>query len=125
MADMENGANWSVCIFQKYFRSFFYSYDAKYVSSTAARTLIPASLSKDQIAAVQTVALQAFKALDCEGMARVDMFINPQGGIYVNEINTLPGFTNISMYPKLWGAVGIEYSELLDKLIELAEKRVK
>ena len=101
----------------------FYSYDAKYVSSTAARTLIPASLSKDQIAAVQTVALQAFKALDCEGMARVDMFINPQGGIYVNEINTLPGFTAISMYPKMWEASGICYRELINRLISLALAR--
>lgn len=101
----------------------FYSYDAKYVSASAARTSIPASISKNQIEAVKTTALKAYKALDCEGMARVDMFVTANGGIYVNELNTLPGFTAVSMYPKMWEASGVSYRTLINRLIDLALSR--
>ncbi len=103
----------------------FYSYEAKYIDPEGATTEIPARLSKTITSDVQKTAIEAFKALGCEGMARVDMFVTKNGEIYLNEINTIPGFTNISMYPKMWEASGISYSELIDKLIELAIDRFK
>lgn len=103
----------------------FYDFDAKY-NDNSTQLRIPADLPQDTIEKIREYAIKAFKALDGSGLSRVDFFVkHSDGSIVLNEINTLPGFTNISMYPKLWGAVGIEYSELLDKLIELAEKRVK
>ncbi|MCR4326488.1 MAG: D-alanine--D-alanine ligase [Candidatus Roizmanbacteria bacterium] len=101
----------------------FYSYEAKYIDEHGAALRIPAQLSKAQIQKIQTMAIQAFKALECEGMARVDFFLTKAGRLSVNEINTIPGFTNISMYPKLWEASGISYAELLDTLIQLALER--
>lgn len=98
----------------------FYDYEAKYLDEHGAVLEIPAKLSKDQIKKIQEIAIKAFKTLECKGMARVDMFLTSGGKIVVNEINTLPGFTNISMYPKLWEASGLSYSKLLDKLIDLA-----
>jgi D-alanine-D-alanine ligase len=101
----------------------FYDYGAKYVSDDS-RLLIPAPLTPDQAKEAQQMAIAAFKVLDCSGMARVDLFLEkPSGKFYVNEINTLPGFTKISMYPKLWDASGIPYSELIDRLITLAIER--
>ena len=103
----------------------FYDFDAKY-NDNSTELQIPADLPKETIEQIREYAVRAFKALDGSGLSRVDFFVkHSDGSVVLNEINTLPGFTNISMYPKLWGAVGIEYSELLDKLIELAEKRVK
>jgi D-alanine-D-alanine ligase len=101
----------------------FYDYKAKYVDEDS-RLLIPAPLSEIQKNDAQRLAIAAFKALECSGMARVDLFLEkPAGKFYVNEINTLPGFTAISMYPKLWEASGIPYSELIDRLITLAIER--
>jgi D-alanine-D-alanine ligase len=101
----------------------FYSYDAKYIDENGALLEIPAKLDDSLVRKVQATALQAFKALECSGMARVDFFLKPDGDLIVNEINTLPGFTRISMYPKLWEASGLPYSELLDRLIRLAFER--
>ncbi len=101
----------------------FYDYEAKYQDKNAASLVIPAKLTQEQTKKVQGVAIKAFTTLCAEGMARVDMFLTPRGEILVNEINTIPGFTNSSMYPKLWEASGLSYSELIDKLIELAIER--
>ena len=100
----------------------FYSYDAKY-NNEESKTLIPAEISKEKSEEIQKLAIKAFKAIDGKGLSRVDFFIEDKTEkVYINEINTLPGFTNISMYPKLFEALGIKYVELLDKLIELALK---
>ncbi len=101
----------------------FYSYQAKYVDEKTAKPIPRARLSEKQIEKIQAEAIKAYEALGCEGMARVDFFISSRGKIYVNEINTLPGFTSISMYPKMFQESGIEYPRLLDKLIILALKR--
>ena len=95
----------------------FYSFDAKY-NIPESRTVIPADIEQDQIEEIRKLAVKAFKAIDGKGLSRVDFFIeNETNKIYINEINTMPGFTKISMYPKLFEAVGISYSELLDRLI--------
>ncbi|SFB05584.1 D-alanine--D-alanine ligase [Lentibacillus halodurans] len=101
----------------------FYSYESKYIDETGAVLEIPAELSDDEIEKLQKTAVEAFKALECEGLARVDFFLTEDGEVYVNEVNTLPGFTRISMYPKLWELSGIAYPELIDHLIELAIER--
>ncbi len=101
----------------------FYDYEAKYVDEDS-RLLIPAPLTDAQTAEARRIAIAAFKVLECSGMARVDLFLEKAAGkFYVNEINTLPGFTTISMYPKLWEASGIKYGELIDRLIALAIER--
>jgi D-alanine-D-alanine ligase len=98
----------------------FYDYQAKYLEE-GTRLVIPAKLSKAQVKKFQETAVKAFRALDLLGMARVDFFLeNRTGRILLNEVNTIPGFTSISMYPKLWEASGLPYRELLDQLIELA-----
>ncbi len=101
----------------------FYSYEAKYLDPDGASTLAPARLAPEVIANIQQVAVAAFKAVHCAGMARVDFFLVDDKQIMVNEINTIPGFTNISMYPKMWEASGLSYSNLLDELIKLAMER--
>ena len=93
-------------------RHDFYSYDAKYLDEKGAQLVIPAALPKNIVKAVQELALRTFKTLACEGMARVDFFLRDNREIFVNEINTIPGFTKISMYPKLWEASGIPYGKL-------------
>ena len=101
----------------------FYDYDAKYLDE-GSELIIPAKLTKAQTKKVQEMAVQAFQAVDCSGLARVDFLMDPKTGkIYLNEINTMPGFTSISMYPKLWAASGLEYSDLIDRLIQLAIER--
>jgi D-alanine-D-alanine ligase len=102
----------------------FYDYKAKY-QDEGSQLLIPAKLSKAQMKRVQAMAIAAFKAVDCSGLARVDFLMEPgaNGKLYLNEINTMPGFTSISMYPKLWKATGIEYADLIDQLIELGLAR--
>ena len=100
----------------------FYDYDAKYVDGKS-RAIIPAVIPKPVLKKMQQCAVTAFKALECAGMARVDFFLQKNGKFYLNEINTIPGFTSISMYPKLWAASGLQYSELLDRLIRLAIER--
>lgn len=101
----------------------FYSYEAKYIDENGAVLEIPAQLPAETIQQVQNLAIASFRALNAEGLARVDCFLTPDGRVWVNEINTLPGFTRISMYPKLWEASGIGYTELLDRLIGLALER--
>lgn len=98
----------------------FYSYDAKY-NNSESKTVIPAEISEEKSEEIRKLAVKAFKAIDGRGLSRVDFFIEDKTEkVYINEINTLPGFTNISMYPMLFGQVGIGYKELLDKLVELA-----
>lgn len=101
----------------------FYSYEAKY-HDESSELIIPADLSEKQTQLLQDYALQAYKAIDCAGMARVDFLVDKDSGeIYLNELNTIPGFTPISMYPKLWEASGLTYAELIDELIWLALER--
>ena len=96
----------------------FYSFDAKY-NIPESKTIIPADISKEQIEQIQNLAIKAFKAIDGKGLSRVDFFVEKETNkIYINEINTMPGFTKISIYPKLFEAVRITYTELLDKLIK-------
>ena len=101
----------------------FYSYDAKYMDDRGADLIIPAELDQEVVKRVQELAVKCFSLLCCEGLARVDFFVRQGGEVLVNEINTLPGFTNISMYPKLWEASGISQRELVKKLMELAFDR--
>ena len=101
----------------------FYSYKAKYIDEKGALLSAPAQLSDGEIKNVQAQAIKAFKVLCCEGLSRVDFFLKENGEFILNEINTLPGFTSISMYPKLWQLTGIEYPELIDRLISLAIER--
>jgi D-alanine-D-alanine ligase len=101
----------------------FYDYAAKYLEE-GSQLIIPAKLTKAQTRQVQEMAVGAFQAVDCAGLARVDFLMDPQSKkIYVNEINTMPGFTAISMYPKLWAASGVSYPELIHRLIQLALER--
>ncbi|GAA0479717.1 D-alanine--D-alanine ligase [Salinibacillus aidingensis] len=101
----------------------FYSYETKYIDESGALLEAPANLNEEEMECMKKTAVHAFKALECEGMARVDFFMKKDGTLVLNEINTLPGFTKISMYPKLWEISGIPYSELIDRLIELAIDR--
>ena len=104
----------------------FYSYEAKYLDEKGAELMIPASLTEAQLAEGKRLAGQAFEALNGEGMSRVDLFLDKvTGQFYFNEVNTIPGFTSISMYPKLWEYSGVSYSELLDRLIALALARAE
>jgi D-alanine-D-alanine ligase len=98
----------------------FYSYDAKYLDANGARLDIPARLDRATQVRVRRLAVRTFQALECHGLARVDFFLTPHGCLLVNEINTLPGFTQISMYPKLWEQGGINGTELITRLIDLA-----
>lgn len=101
----------------------FYDYEAKYVLGDS-KLIIPATLPEDIVVKVQDLAVKAFKAVDCAGLARVDFFVDVDNQqIYLNEINTIPGFTRISMYPKLWEATGVPYETLIDRLIQLAFER--
>ena len=105
-------------------RDGFYSYDAKYVDPDAARWKIPADISENLAARVQDMACATFRALELAGMARVDFFLDRKShGLYVNEVNTLPGFTAVSMYPKMWEASGLSPRALVTRLIELAIER--
>jgi D-alanine-D-alanine ligase len=112
-------------------RHEFYSYEAKYLDENGAVLEIPAKLPAETSERIRQLATKTFTVLCCEGMARVDFFLRNDEEIIVNEINTIPGFTRISMYPKLWEATGISYSDLIDRLIQLAierfagEKRLK
>jgi D-alanine-D-alanine ligase len=101
----------------------FYSYEAKYIDEKGATLKIPADLPEEITKEIQSLAIKTFQTLCVEGMGRVDMFVTKDGKVYVNEINTIPGFTKISMYPKLWEASGLPYSDLIDRLIHLALAR--
>ena len=101
----------------------FYDYEDKYLLD-AAKLIVPAPLTPEQTREMQRLAVDAYRAVECEGMARVDFLMEASSGkLYINEINTIPGFTSISMYPKMWEAAGVPFSELLDRLIELALAR--
>ncbi|MFQ5995974.1 MAG: D-alanine--D-alanine ligase A, partial [Acidiferrobacterales bacterium] len=95
----------------------------KYIDDHGAELIIPADLPAGVVRQVQELAIKAFTTLCCEGMARVDFFVTVDDEVYVNELNSIPGFTKISMYPKLWEASGIGYAELIDRLIQLALTR--
>jgi len=104
-------------------KDIFYTYAEKYINDTA-ELLIPAKISDEIAKKIQTLAIRAYKATDCAGMGRVDFLIDREtGALYLNEINTIPGFTKISMYPKLWEASGVPYANLIEKLIDLAFER--
>lgn len=101
----------------------FYDYHAKYIDDRS-ELIIPADLTDDQTERIKDLSVRAFQAIDCSGMARVDFFVDPYSNeIYINEINTIPGFTSISMYPKLWEASGITFNDLVEQLLEIAQKR--
>jgi len=104
-------------------QSDFYSYEAKYIDAGSASIEIPAKLSNEKVIEIQALAIKTFQVLSCEGIGRVDMFLKENGDILVNEINTMPGFTKVSMYPKLFEASGIPYEELIDRLIGFALER--
>ncbi|HET9233848.1 MAG TPA: D-alanine--D-alanine ligase A, partial [Candidatus Eisenbacteria bacterium] len=102
----------------------FYSYDAKYIDPDGASWRIPADISPEAADRVRRLSVEAFRTLDLAGMARVDFFLDGKGGgLYLNEVNTIPGFTTISMYPKMWAESGLPYPALLDRLITLALER--
>jgi len=102
----------------------FYSYDAKYLDPNGATCRVPAEIPTETAEEVRRLSVEAFRALDLAGMARVDFFLSRRTGqLYLNEVNTIPGFTAISMYPKMWEASGLEFSDLLDRLIALAIER--
>lgn len=107
----------------------FYDYESKYDSTSTSEPVIPAKITREQSKQIRDMAIRAFLACDCSGLARVDFLMDPPSKsgrapkIYLNEINTMPGFTSISMYPKLWEATGISYSQLIDRLITLAVER--
>jgi D-alanine-D-alanine ligase len=104
----------------------FYSYEAKYIDPNGAALKIPAEINKALAGKIRKTAVEGYMALGCSSMARVDFFLDKKTNkFYLNEINTIPGFTSISMYPKLWEATGLKYSDLLDKLIVLALDRHK
>ena len=101
----------------------FYSYESKYIDGTSG-LVIPSQLPNEVTEKIREYAVRAYMAIDCAGMARADFFVeNDTNKIYLNELNTLPGFTSISMYPKLWQASGLSYPQLVDRLIELALAR--
>ena len=104
-------------------RHGFYTYEAKYLDEEGAAIKVPADLAPDVSDKVRRLSIEAFRALGCEGLARVDFFLREDGSLVINEVNTLPGFTNISMYPKVMEALGISYSELVDRLIRHALAR--
>ena len=106
-------------------KTAFYSYESKYIDEKGADLAIPADLTETEIKKIQETAVHAYETLQCEGLARVDFFLTENGDLYVNEINTLPGFTKISMYPKLWEVSGMSYTDLITKLLELAIDRHK
>ena len=101
----------------------FYDYEAKYTDANGSVSVIPAELEVDTQNRIREIAVRTYKVLNCEGMARVDVFVTKDKEIIVNEVNTLPGFTDISMFPKLWEAGGITYTDLITKLIEMAIER--
>jgi D-alanine-D-alanine ligase len=112
----------------------FYDYDSKYAATSASEPVIPAALTAAESKQIRAMAIAAFRACDCAGLARVDFLMEPatratkstpakKSSIYLNEINTMPGFTSISMYPKLWAATGLPYKQLIDRLIQLAQSR--
>jgi D-alanine-D-alanine ligase len=101
----------------------FYTFDAKYVDPDAVRIDVPAKLTKPVAEKIRKICVKAFEALHCEDFARVDLFLDKKGKIYINEINTIPGFTNSSMYPMMWKERGVSFTDLISRLLELAQQR--
>jgi len=101
----------------------FYTFDAKYVDPDAVRIDVPAKLPKGIAEKIRKVSVKAFEALHCEDFSRIDLFLDPKGNIYINEINTIPGFTNSSMYPMMWKERGISFPDLISRLLDLAQER--
>ena len=101
----------------------FYDFEEKYSASSHARTQAPADLPAEVAETVRGIAVQAFEAIGAEGLSRVDVFVTPEWDVVVNEINTMPGFTSISMYSAMWEASGLAYADLIDELIQLALER--
>ncbi len=101
----------------------FYTFDAKYVDPEAVRIDVPAKLGKSVVEKIRKVSKRAFEALHCEDFSRIDLFLDTKGQVYINEINTIPGFTNSSMYPMMWKERGISFSDLITRLLNLAQKR--
>jgi D-alanine-D-alanine ligase len=101
----------------------FYDFEAKYLDPASVRLTCPADLPDRLTRRIRDLSARAFEAMGCEGLARVDFFLRPDGGVLVNEINTMPGFTPFSMYPQMWAATGLEYPDLVDRLIRLALAR--
>ena len=101
----------------------FYDYEAKYLDEDGAQLLIPADLKPEVLEDVQRLAVAAFRTTRCAGMARVDFFLLGEDRLWLNEVNTIPGFTSISMYPKLWEVSGLPYAELVERLLDLAIER--
>ncbi|KNZ40291.1 D-alanine--D-alanine ligase family protein [Acetobacterium bakii] len=101
----------------------FYDYEAKYSDTEDSKVVIPADISEEAMKKIREYAVMAFEAIEGSGLSRVDFFLTEDGSILINEVNTLPGFTNISMYPKMWEATGINYSELVDKIIASANRK--
>ena len=100
----------------------FYDYEAKYLDSSTTLS-IPAKLPRDRSSRIRALALDAYRAIDCCGMARVDFFLTPEGEVFVDELNTIPGFTPGSMYPRLWQVAGLSYSDLISRLVDLGLER--
>jgi len=103
----------------------FYSYEAKYIDANGAKAIVPAEISEEITKQVKEISIKAFKVLCCSGLARVDFFLKQDGSLMINEINTLPGFTKISMYPQLWQETGMTYSQLITSLINLALEKAE
>ena len=101
----------------------FYDFDAKYLPEENTALDVPADLEEEVAAKVRSLAVRAFQALDVEGLARVDFFVFPEGRVVVNEVETMPGFTSTSMFPRMWAASGMSYPELVDRLVQLALHR--
>ncbi len=101
----------------------FYDFEAKYLADQHTEIDIPADIDAETEQALRAMAVRAFDALSCEGLARVDFFVMPDGSLVINELNTMPGFTPTSMYPQLWAATGMAYPELVDRLVQLALRR--
>jgi D-alanine-D-alanine ligase len=101
----------------------FYDFAAKYLPEEHTQLDVPADLPEATAAELRDLAVRAFEAIGCEGLARVDFFVMPDGSLVVNEINTMPGFTPTSMYPRMWAASGVDYPALVDRLIQLALRR--
>jgi len=104
-------------------RHSFYTYEAKYLDAAGAEIKVPADLPDGVAEEVRELSARAFRTLGCEGMARIDFFLRDDGKVLINEVNTLPGFTAISMYPKVLAASGVSYGDLVDRLIRHALKR--
>ncbi len=101
----------------------FYDFEAKYLPEEATELDVPADLPEEIATELRSLAVRAFEAVGCEGLARVDFFVMPDGSLVVNELNTMPGFTPLSMFPRMWAATGVDYPTLVDRLIRLALAR--